>query len=73
MPVYNEANTVDKILERVLLQRPVQEVIAVDDASRTDVESPRSATAVTASPVTPARIFMPLSFPYHGRLVRDAL
>ena len=34
MPVYNEANTVDKILERVLLQRPVQEVIAVDDASQ---------------------------------------
>jgi len=34
MPVYNEANTVEKILERVLLQRPVQEVIAVDDASQ---------------------------------------
>src|SRR6185369_1473176 len=34
MPVYNEANTVEKIIERVLLQRPVQEVIAVDDASQ---------------------------------------
>src|SRR5262252_2693841 len=34
VPVYNEAETVAKILEKVLQQRPVQEVIAVDDASR---------------------------------------
>ena len=34
MPVYNEAETVGKILEKVAQQRPVQEVIAVDDASQ---------------------------------------
>jgi glycosyltransferase involved in cell wall biosynthesis len=34
MPVYNEAGTVAEVLRNVLEQRPVQEVIAVDDASR---------------------------------------
>ncbi|MGC8828534.1 MAG: glycosyltransferase family 2 protein [Verrucomicrobiia bacterium] len=33
MPVYNEEKTVASILELVLAQRPVQEVIVVDDAS----------------------------------------
>jgi glycosyltransferase involved in cell wall biosynthesis len=33
MPVYNEEKTVAKVLEMVLKQRPVQEVIVVDDAS----------------------------------------
>lgn len=33
MPVYNEEATVTKILETVLRQRPVQEVIVVDDGS----------------------------------------
>jgi glycosyltransferase involved in cell wall biosynthesis len=34
MPVYNEEATVAKIVEHVLAQRPVQELIIVDDASR---------------------------------------
>ena len=34
MPVYNEAETVAGIIGKVLQQRPVQEVIAVDDASK---------------------------------------
>ena len=34
VPVFNEAGTIEKVLERVLAQRPVQEVIVVDDASR---------------------------------------
>lgn len=33
MPVFNEAASVIRVLERVLEQRPVQEVIVVDDAS----------------------------------------
>lgn len=33
IPVYNEENTISKILETVLEQRPVLEVIVVDDAS----------------------------------------
>lgn len=33
MPVYNEAATVRKVLELVLAQRPVQELIVVDDCS----------------------------------------
>ena len=33
MPVYNEEATVIPVLERVLSQRPVQEVIVVDDGS----------------------------------------
>jgi glycosyltransferase involved in cell wall biosynthesis len=33
MPVYNEAATVRKVLETVLAQRPVQELIIVDDCS----------------------------------------
>ncbi len=33
MPVYNEAPTVAEVLELVLAQRPVQEVVVVDDAS----------------------------------------
>ena len=33
MPIYNEQDTVAEALRRVLAQRPVQEVIAVDDAS----------------------------------------
>lgn len=34
IPVYNEENTVEKLLNLVLKQRPVQEVIVVDDASK---------------------------------------
>lgn len=33
MPVYNEGSTVARVLETVLAQRPVQEVVVVDDAS----------------------------------------
>jgi glycosyltransferase involved in cell wall biosynthesis len=33
MPVYNEEPTVIQVLERVLSQRPVQEVIVIDDGS----------------------------------------
>jgi glycosyltransferase involved in cell wall biosynthesis len=36
VPVYNEAGTVVPLLELVLAQRPVQEVLVVDDASRDD-------------------------------------
>lgn len=34
VPVYNEAATVAEVLRLVLAQRPVQEVVAVDDCSR---------------------------------------
>lgn len=34
MPVYNEAATIAKVIEVVLAQKPVQELIIVDDASR---------------------------------------
>jgi glycosyltransferase involved in cell wall biosynthesis len=34
MPVYNEARTVRQVIEVVLAQRPVQELIIVDDCSR---------------------------------------
>lgn len=33
MPVFNEASTLEKIVREVLAQRPVQELIVVDDAS----------------------------------------
>ena len=33
VPVFNEASTVVAIIRRVLEQRPVQEVVVVDDAS----------------------------------------
>lgn len=33
MPVYNEARTVDEVIEVVLSQRPVKELVLVDDAS----------------------------------------
>src|ERR1041384_7518044 len=33
MPVYNEARTAARVIERVLAQRPVQELIVVDDGS----------------------------------------
>jgi glycosyltransferase involved in cell wall biosynthesis len=33
MPVYNEASTVREVLKTVLAQRPVQELVIVDDAS----------------------------------------
>ncbi len=36
MPVYNEAATVASVVERVLAQRPVMELVIVDDASRDD-------------------------------------
>lgn len=36
MPVYNEAATILTVLDNVLKQRPVQEVIVVDDASSDD-------------------------------------
>src|SRR5688572_12207359 len=34
MPVYNEARTIREVLGVVLAQRPVEELIIVDDASR---------------------------------------
>jgi glycosyltransferase involved in cell wall biosynthesis len=34
MPVFNEESTIARVLEQVLAQRPVQEVVVVDDASR---------------------------------------
>ena len=34
MPVYNEAATVEQVIGKVLAQRPVQELVVVDDASR---------------------------------------
>src|SRR5688572_23894985 len=33
MPVYNEAATVEQVIRTVLAQRPVQELIVVDDCS----------------------------------------
>src|SRR5690349_11899702 len=33
MPVFNEAQTIRKVLDIVLAQRPVQELIVVDDCS----------------------------------------
>ena len=33
MPVYNEAATVAEVIKVVLLQRPVQQLVVVDDAS----------------------------------------
>lgn len=36
MPVYNEGKTVAEVVQRVLAQRPVKELIIVDDASRDD-------------------------------------
>ena len=33
MPVYNEAATVAEVVQIVLMQRPVQQLIVVDDAS----------------------------------------
>ncbi len=33
MPVYNEAATVAKVIQEVLAQRPVQQLIIVDDCS----------------------------------------
>src|SRR6478735_4618420 len=34
IPAFNEAASIGTVLERVLAQRPVQEVVVVDDASR---------------------------------------
>lgn len=34
MPVYNEAATVEQVIGKVLAQRPVRELVVVDDASR---------------------------------------
>lgn len=34
MPVYNEAATVAEVVDKVLAQRPVRELVIVDDASR---------------------------------------
>jgi glycosyltransferase involved in cell wall biosynthesis len=34
IPVYNEAATIAQVVERVLAQRPVQEVLIVDDSSQ---------------------------------------
>ena len=34
MPVYNEAQTVAAVIQVVLAQRPIQEIVVVDDASR---------------------------------------
>ena len=36
IPVFNEAATVEELVGRVLLQRPVQQVVIVDDASTDD-------------------------------------
>ena len=33
MPVFNESSTLEKIVQEVLLQRPVQQLVVVDDAS----------------------------------------
>src|SRR5438270_13581833 len=33
MPVFNEGGTVGEVLKKVLEQKPIQEVIVVDDAS----------------------------------------
>jgi glycosyltransferase involved in cell wall biosynthesis len=33
MPVYNEADTIDQVVNLVLAQRPVQQLVIVDDAS----------------------------------------
>lgn len=33
MPVYNEAGTIDQVVNLVLVQRPVQQLVIVDDAS----------------------------------------
>ena len=33
MPVYNEAATVAEVIQIVLMQRPVQQLVVVDDAS----------------------------------------
>ena len=35
MPVYNEAATVAEVIRVVLAQRPVQQLVIVDDCSRT--------------------------------------
>ena len=34
MPVYNEANTIGEVVAAVLAQRPVQELVIVDDCSK---------------------------------------
>jgi len=34
VPVFNEAESILKVLEQVLAQRPVQEIVVVDDASK---------------------------------------
>jgi len=34
MPVYNEVSTISRVIDLVLIQRPVQELIIVDDASK---------------------------------------
>lgn len=51
MPVYNEAATVVKVLETVLRQRPVLEVIVVDDASSDNTWQNLEAFARTESRV----------------------
>ena len=33
MPVFNEVSTLERIVQEVLAQRPVQQLIVVDDAS----------------------------------------
>jgi glycosyltransferase involved in cell wall biosynthesis len=39
VPVFNEEATIRQVLEQVLAQRPVQEVVVVDDASRDETWS----------------------------------
>jgi len=45
MPVYNEAATVAEIVEVVLAQRPVRQLVIVDDCSGTALEPPRASGA----------------------------
>jgi glycosyltransferase involved in cell wall biosynthesis len=47
MPVYNEAATVDQVIRKVLAQRPVQELVVVDDASRDSTQDVLKKLAAT--------------------------
>ncbi|MGP8250784.1 MAG: glycosyltransferase family 2 protein [Terracidiphilus sp.] len=55
MPVYNEAATVAKTVEAVLAQRPVQELIVVDDCSQDGTWAILEPLAATDSRVTLVR------------------
>jgi glycosyltransferase involved in cell wall biosynthesis len=55
MPVYNEATTVVEIVNEVLAQRPVQQVVIVDDCSKDDTWSRLQELALTDSRIQLAR------------------